>query len=62
MTVVGVGKQRSQAVGSGSSHCPAKNFHDLSLTFFHTEISETLRGSPTKILGTVRQKIFDGKS
>ena len=26
------------------------------------EISETLKGSPTKFFGTVRQKIFDGKS
>ena len=25
-------------------------------------ISEILRGSPSKIFGTVRQKIFDGKS
>ena len=26
------------------------------------EISETRKGSPTKIFGTVRQKIFNGKS
>ena len=31
-------------------------------TFSVPEISETLKGSPTKFFGTVRQKIFDGKS
>ena len=36
MTAVGLGQQGSQAVGRGSSHCPAKNFYDLSLTFFDT--------------------------
>ena len=30
--------------------------------FLVPEISETLKGSPTKFFGTVRQKIFDGKS
>ena len=38
--------------------------HPLSLiqTFSVPEISETLKGSPTKLFGTVRQKIFDRKS
>ena len=31
-------------------------------TFSVPEVSETLNGSPTKFFGTVRQKIFDGKS
>ena len=55
MTAVSSGQQGSQAVGWGSSHCPAK-------IFTIPEISETLRGSPTNFFGTVRQKIFDGKS
>ena len=34
MTAVRLGQQGSQAVGS--SHCPAKKFYDLSVTFFDT--------------------------
>ena len=51
-------------------HCETKNFRreililppPLIQTFSVPEISETLKGSPTKFFGTVRQKIFDGKS
>ena len=60
MTAVGLGQQGSQAVGSG--HCRAKYFYDLSLTFSIPEISERLKDSPTEFFGTVRQKIFEGKS
>ena len=31
-------------------------------TFSVPEYSETLKGSPTKLLGSVRPKTFDGKS
>ena len=65
MTPVGLGQQGSQAVGSGfESLCPAKSFYYFYLTFHFSipEISEILRGSPTKIFGTLRQKVFDAKS
>ena len=54
MTAVGLGQQPSQAVGWGSSLCPAKYFSIYPQHFSISGISETLRGSPTKI--------FDGKS
>ena len=59
MTAVGVGQQGSQAVRSGFE---PKFFTIYRQHFSTPEISEILRGSPTKILGTVRQKIFGGKS
>ena len=51
-------------------HCETKNFWrkiltlppSLIQTFSVPEISETLKGSPTKFFGTVRQKKFDKKS
>ena len=62
MTAVGLGQQRSQAVGLWFESCRAKYFYDLSSTFLIPEISETLKGSFTKFFGTVRPKIFDGKT
>ena len=51
-------------------HCETKNFRrkilvlppSLIQTLSVPEISETLKGSPTKFFGTVRQKNFHGKS
>ena len=62
MTTVGLGQQGSQAVGSGFESLPREKILIYPSHFSIPEISETLRGSPTKIIGTVRQKIFDGKS
>ena len=62
MKAAGLRQQGSQAVDSGFESLPCQNFYDLSLNFSMLEISETLRGSPRKIFGTVRPKIFDGKS
>ena len=62
MTAVGLGQQGSQVVGSGFQSLSCKLFYDLSLTVFDTRISETLKGSFRKFFGTVRHKIFDGKS
>ena len=57
MTAVVLGQQGSQAVGSGfeSLRCQ-KNFTIYPKHFSIPEISETLRGSPTEIFGTVRRK------
>ena len=62
MTAVGLGQQGSQGLGSGSSHGPAKYFTIFPYHFSIPEISETLKDSSTEIFGTVRQKIFHGKS
>ena len=40
MTAVGLGQQGSQAVGPGSSHCPAKYFYDF------TDICEKFQWIP----------------
>ena len=59
MTAVGFGQQGSQAVGSGFESLPCQNFFTIYPSHLSIpEISETLRGSPTKIFGTVRQKIL----
>ena len=62
MTAVGLGQQRSQAVGLGFELCRAKLFYDLSLTFFDTRTYRITKGFTYEIFGTVRQKIFDGIS
>ena len=63
MTAVGLGQQGSQAVVSGFESLPGQKFLQLIPNIFLIlEISETRKGSPTKIFGTVGQKIFDGKS
>ena len=65
MTAVDLGQQGYLAVGSGFESLPCQKTLRFIPNIFHfsiPEISETLRGSPTKIFGTVRQKIFDGKS
>ena len=49
MTAVGLGQQGSQAVGSGFESLPCQKplrFHPLHFSI--PEISETLKGSPTK--------------
>ena len=61
MTPVGLGQQGCQAADSGFKSLP-KVFTIYPLHFSIPEISETLRGSPTKFFGTVRPKIFDRKS
>ena len=63
MTAVGLGQQGSQAVGSSFESLSCQVF--LTIYNYHfsiPEISKTLKGSPTKFFGTVRQKIFDRKS
>ena len=62
MTAVGLGQQRSEAVGSGFKPLPYQNFLRYIFLFPIPEISETLKGSPIKIFGTITQKFFDGKS
>ena len=62
MSAVGLGQQGSQAVGSGFELLPCQKFLRFIQHFSIPEISETLRGTPTKIFGTVRQIISDGKS
>ena len=63
MTAVWFGQQRSQAVGSGFESLSCQIFLRFTLSIFlMPEISETLKGSFTMFFGTVRQKIFDGKS
>ena len=73
MKAVGLGQQGSQAVGSGSESLPCQKILRFRIvttppstplilkTFRYQEISETLKGSPMKFFGTVRQQIFDRK-
>ena len=57
MTAVGLGQQGSQAVGSGFESIPCQKFLRIyPYQFSIPEISETLRGSPTKIFGTETKK------
>ena len=64
MTAVGLGQRVSQAEQyfRGLSDCRAKYFYDLSVTFFDARNYWNTEGFPYEILGTVRQKIFDGNS
>ena len=63
MTAVGLRQQESQSVGSGFESLSCQIFLTIyPLHFLKPQISETLKGSPTKFFGSVRQKIFDGKS
>ena len=68
-----VGQQYSEAVGTGSN--PVPKFFNLDNTtenrdapslmrenFPDQKFSETEKGSSTKCFGTVRRKLFDGKS
>ena len=62
MTAVGLGQQRSQAVGLGFESVVPNVLTIYPQHFLIPEISETLKGSFTKFFGTMRQKIFDGKT
>ena len=53
MTAVGLGQQRSQAVGVGFESLP-NVFTIYPEHFLISEISEALKGSFTKFFGTVR--------
>ena len=61
MTAVGLGQQRSQAVGIVFESLVPNIFTVYPQHFLIPEISETLKGSFTKFFATERQKIFDGK-
>ena len=57
MTAVGLGQQGSQAVGLGFESLPCQNFFTIyPLHFSIPEISDTVRGYPTKFFGATRQK------
>ena len=62
MTAVWLGQQRSQALGLVLESVVPNSFTIYPQHFLIPEISETLKGSPTKIFDTVRQKTFDGNS
>ena len=63
MTAVGLRQQGSQAVRSGFESLWCQIFFTIyPLHFSKLEIIETLKGSSTKLFGSVRQKIFNGKS
>ena len=63
MTAVGLGHQGSQAVGSGFESLPCqKALRFSSKNFRNPKLVKYYKNSPTKIFGTVTQKIFDGKS
>ena len=57
MTAVGLGQQRSQAVGLGFESSSCYFFTVYPYHFLMPETSETLKGSFTMYFGTVRQKI-----
>ena len=57
MTAVGLGQQRSQAVGLGFESLPGQNFLRFIPNIFRYPKLLKHKGVPTKIFGTVRQKI-----
>ena len=59
MTAVGLGQRGSQAVGPGFESLSCQIFLRFILNIFRYP---KLVKHPTNFFGTVRQKIFDGKS
>ena len=59
MSAVGLGQQRSEAVGPGSNPSFNLHFSNFIKKFRDQNFSETQMGSTTKVFGTVRQKKFD---
>ena len=63
MTAVGLGQIKFSSSRFGVRVTVVQNILSIYLQHFSIpEISETVKGSPRIFFGTVRQKIFDGKS